>query len=195
MKLYINRISVLALLALSLASSSAIAEDAPVAKSHADTLLFISPNDYSYSVHLLHPYYNFWFAQGPLLEPVALKALQKDTPEISLCKANETANTIIRIKPNLFYNPQMGVYHSKLVATAYSGDGQLLGTYVGEAQQLGLTGVDNATKTYIQRAYQRAMQDLLTKLSVAKLSEHPDAEHKLPCGMIGGQEEPKASFY
>ena len=195
MRLYRNHISVVALLALSVAWSSVIAADAPITKSNVDTLLFISPNDYSYSVRLLHPYYDYWFAQGPLLEPVALKALQKDTPEIGLCKANETANTIIRIKPHLFYNPQMQVYHSKLVATAYSGDGQLLGTYVGEAQQLGLAGLDNAAQTYIQRSYQRAMQDLLTKLSVAKLAEHPVAEHKLPCAMIGGQEEPKISFY
>ncbi len=161
----------------------------------ANTLIYISPNDYNHSVRLLHPYYDYWFAQGPLLEPVALKALQKDSPEIGLCKANETANTVIRIKPHLFYNPQMRVYHSKLVATAYSGSGQLLGQYVGEAQQPGLTGVDNATQFYIQRAYQLAMQDLLTKLSVTQLAQHASTSPTLPCGMIGAQEEPKLSFY
>lgn len=162
---------------------------------NAGTLMYISPNDYNHSVRLLHPYYDYWFAQGPLLEPVALKALQKDTPDVGICKANETADTIIRIKPHLFYNPQMRVFHSKIVATAYSGGGQLLGTYVGEAQQLGLTSVDNATQAYIQRAYKAAMQNLMTKLSVAKLAEHHHSEQKLPCGMIGAQEEPKISFY
>lgn len=195
MRLYRNQFSGMCLLVLSLACATVSVAGAPTTKSNAETLLYISPNDYNHSVRLLHPYYDYWFAQGPLLEQVALKALQKDTPDIGVCKANETANTVIRIKPSLFYNPQMRVYHSKLVATAYSGDGQLLGTYVGEAQQLGLTGVDNATQTYIQRTYQRAMQDLLTKLSVVDLAEHPLADHKLPCGMIGGQEEPKISFY
>lgn len=193
MQFYKNRLSIVSLVLLSL-STIAVSAAEPTAN-NADTLLYISPSDYNHSVRLLHPYYDYWFAQGPLLEPVALKALQKESSGIGLCKANETANTIIKIKPNLFYNPQMRVYHAKLVATTYSGNGQLLGTFIGEAQQLGLTGVDNATKTYIQRAYQRAMQDLLTKMSVAKLAEHPAAEQKLPCGMIGGQEEPKASFY
>ena len=195
MSLYRNLISVMCFLALSLASATANADDAPNAKLHADTLLYISPNDYNHSIRLLHPYYDYWFSQGPLLEPVALKALQKDTPDIGLCKANETANTIIRLKPSLFYNPQMRVFHSKLVASVYAGGGQLLGTYVGEAQQLGSTGVDNATQTYIQRAYQRAMQDLLSKFSLAKLAEHPAVDQKLPCAMIGGQEEPRVNFY
>lgn len=162
---------------------------------NSETLMYISPHDYNHSVRLLHPYYDYWFTQGPLLEPVALKALQKEIPDIGICKANETANTIIRIKPHLFYNPQMRVFHSKLVATAYSGGGQLLGTYVGEAQQMGLTSVDNATQAYIQRAYQVAMQNLMVKLSAAKLTENNHSEQKLPCGMIGGQEEPKISYY
>ena len=91
-----------------------------------NTLLYISPNDYNYSVHLLHPYYDYWFEQGPLIEPIALQALKAKDSDLSICKANETANTIIRIKPNLFYNPQLRVYHSKLVATVYSGSGHLL---------------------------------------------------------------------
>ena len=54
----------------------AITTNSQATESKAKTLLYISPNDYNYSVHLLHPYYDYWFEQGPLIEPVALAALK-----------------------------------------------------------------------------------------------------------------------
>jgi hypothetical protein len=159
-------------------------------------LLYISPNDYNYSVHLLAPYYNdYWFAQGPLLEPIALKALQEKQGEVALCQANETADTIIRIKPSVFYNPQMHVYHSKLVATVFSGRGDVLGSYVGEAQQLGFTSFDNGTKYHLNKVYGLAMLNLMTKLTINSSTEGARSESKLPCGLIGAQNDPKISFY
>jgi hypothetical protein len=165
------------------------------AESTTKTLLYISPNDYNYSVHLLAPYYDYWFAQGPLVEPVVLKALQEKYGEIVLCQANETAETIIRIKPSVFYNPQMHVYHSKLIATVFSGKGDVLGTYVGEAQQLGFTSFDNGTKYHLNKVYGLAMQDLMTKLSINPSSDSVKSEAKLPCGLIGALNDTKISFY
>ncbi|MDO9205949.1 hypothetical protein [Methylotenera sp.] len=168
---------------------------ASAAESKAGTLLYISPNDYQYSVRLLHPYYDYWFEQGPIVEPIALKALNIKYGEVSICTANETADTIIRIKPNLFYNPQMRVYHSKIVATVYSGGGSVMGTYVGQAQQQGFISVDNGTNYHINKVYTLAMQDLTAKLEVKPLPENVKAENKLPCGLIGAQEQPKINFY
>jgi hypothetical protein len=165
------------------------------AESNAKTLLYISPNDYNYSVHLLAPYYEYWFAQGPLVEPIALKSLQEKHGEMALCQANETADTIVRIKPSVFYNPQMHVYHSKLVATVFSGKGDVLGTYVGEAQQLGYTSFDNGTKYHLNKVYGLAMQDLMTKLAINPSQDSVKSEAKLPCGMIGAQNDTKVSFY
>lgn len=165
------------------------------AESNAKTLLYISPNDYNYSVHLLAPYYDYWFAQGPLVEPVVLKALQEKHSDIALCQANETADAIVRIKPSVFYNPQMHVYHSKLVATVFSGKGDVLGTYMGEAQQLGYTSFDNGTKYHLNKVYGLAMQDLMTKLSINPSPDGVKSEAKLPCGLIGAQNDTKISFY
>lgn len=165
------------------------------AESKAKTLLYISPNDYKYSVHLSHPYYDYWFEQGPLVAPIALDALKAKLGDVGLCTANETADTIIRIKPYIFYNPQMRVYHSKLVATIYSGAGYVLGSYVAEAQQQGFNSVDIATQFHLKKAYALAMQQLMTKLPVQHMPEGAKAENKLPCGMIGAQEEAKVNFY
>lgn len=165
------------------------------AEVNSKTLLYISPNDYNYSVHLLAPYYDYWFTQGPLVEPIALKALQEKHGDIALCENNETAETIIRIKPSVFYNPQMHVYHSKLIATVFSGKGDVLGTYVGEAQQLGYTSFDNGTKYHINKVYGLAMQNLMTKLSINPSVDVVKSEGKLPCGLIGAQNDTKISFY
>lgn len=165
------------------------------AESNTKTLLYISPNDYNYSVHLLAPYYEYWFEQGPLVEAIALKALQEKQAETALCQANETADRIIRIKPSVFYNPQMQVYHSKLVATVFSGTGDVLGTYVGEAQQQGYTSFDNGTKYHLNKVYGLAMQDLMAKLTVNPSTDSVESKAKLPCGLIGAQNDNKINFY
>lgn len=174
---------------------ASIASNAYAIESKAKILLYISPNDYNYSVHLLSPYYDYWFEQGPIVEPIAFQALKAKDSALTVCKANETADTIIRIKPNIFYNPQMRVYHSKLEASVYSGGGNLLGTYVGEAQQLGFVSFDNGTSYHINKVYGLAMKDLMTKLVINQVPESANIETKLPCSLIGAQAAPKINFY
>ncbi|OIQ85042.1 hypothetical protein GALL_331140 [mine drainage metagenome] len=136
------------------------------AETSTDALLYISPNYYKHSVHLLHPYYTYWFEQGPLVEPIALQALQAKGLALKICTGNETADTIISIKPSVFYNSQMRMYHGKMEATLYSGSGKMLGRYVGEAQQLGYTSVDHAITYLLNKVYTAAMQNLMTKLKI-----------------------------
>lgn len=164
-------------------------------ESKSSTLLYISPNDYNYSVHLLSPYYDYWFAQGPLVEPIAYQALKSKDSGLALCKANETADRIIRITPHVFYNPQMQVYHSKLEATVYSGGGNVLGNYVGEAQQQGFTSFDNGTRYSLNKAYKLAMKDLMTKIDINPATAPSDTGNKLPCGLIGNENKPQINFY
>ncbi len=180
---------------LSVALLTSAATNSYAVEVKTNTLLYISPNDYNYSVHLLHPYYDYWFEQGPLVEPIILKALKAKSGELGLCKANETADTIIRVKPSLFYNPQLRVYHSKLVATVYSGGGNVLGTYEGEAQQLGANSVDTGITNSLNKVYALAMQNLMSKLEMNTARDSTKVENKLPCGLIGAQAEPKINFY
>lgn len=190
MKQLLKISNLICMLGLCIAATSAQAVEAK-----SSTLLYISPNDYNYSVHLLSPYYDYWFAQGPLVEPIAYQALRAKDGDLALCKANETADRIIRITPHVFYNPQMHVYHSKLEATVYSGGGNVLGNYVGEAQQLGYTSFDNGTRYNINKAYKLAMQDLMTKIDINPASTPAETSNKLPCGLIAAENKPKINFY
>jgi hypothetical protein len=191
MKLRLNMMAQLAVAAMISASTSVLATERKTS-----TLLYISPLDYQYSVHLLSPFDEYWFEQGPVVEPIAFEALKEKDSALTVCKANETADTIVRIKPSIFYNPQMRVYYSKLEATVYSGAGNLLGTYVGEAQQHGYVDFDNGTRYHINKVYGLAMKDLMTKLVIQPESKQASSsEAKLPCGLIGAQVQPKINFY
>lgn len=160
----------------------------------SDTLIYISPSHYAHSVRLLHPFYNYWFEQGPLVEPIALKALQGNNADIRLCQSGQKAATIVSIEPRIFYNPQMRVYHSELIATVYSGGGTKIGTYVGQAQQQGNTSVDNGLQGHIKQAYSRAMDDLMGKITLAQHGA-TGTEVKLPCNVVGAQYQPGINYF
>jgi len=160
-----------------------------------NTLLYISPTYYQHSVRLLHPFYDYWFTQGPLVEPIALQALQAQDPNLQLCQAGKTAHRVIRITPNIFYNPQMRVYYSQIDANVYSGGGSLLGTYVGKASQQGNMSVDNGLQNHLKSAYALAMQDLMKKINMNPNAIETDSEVKLSCSIIGAQVEPKINVY
>lgn len=180
-------------------ASASLSFNASALEIKSSILLYISPMEYSHSVHLLSPYYDYWFEQGPIVEPIALQALKASDASLAMCTANEKADTVIRIKPRIFYNPQMQVYHSKLEATVFSGSGEVIGSYSGEAQQQGYVSFDNATEFHIKKAYGLAMQDLMRNIKLQPVNKAADqtavAASKLPCGMIGNQAEPVFNFY
>lgn len=190
------RLSVLSIsvLSISVLSAGVNAADS-VAAPASSVLLLISPHDYKYSAHIGVPYYSYWFEQGPIVEPIAFKALQAEDSALKMCTGNETANSIIRIKPYILFNLQLGVYHSKLEATLYSGDGSERGRYVGEAQQIGAINSWPSVKYNLNKVYTRAMQDLMTKLDVKSLAGTARTETTLPCRLIAGQAEARFSFY
>lgn len=194
MQLSFKKIASLSLLVMTtLSVGVAVAE--PVVKAKDNILLLISPYDYKYSAHIGIPYYSYWFEQGPIVEPIAFKALQAQESGLAMCTGNETANTVIRIKPYLFFNLQLSVYHSKLEATVYSGSGSELGHYVGEAQQMGMITGDASVKYNLNKVYTLAMQDLMTKLEIKPLASVVKTESMLPCRLIAGQAEARFGFY
>lgn len=183
---------------LSVAAITTIATNSYAAEPKASTLLYISPNEYNHSMLLLTPYSDgYWFKQGPLVEPIVFEALKAKDSNLAMCNGNETADTIIRVKPYMFYNPWPAIYYSKLVATVYSAGGEVLDVYTGEAQQSGPgpAVLEITAESNISKVYGLAMQDLMTKLKIKPMSERKKIETVLPCGIIGSQLEPRFNFY
>jgi hypothetical protein len=134
-----------------------------------------------------------------------MAALQANDKNIAMCKANETADEVIRIKPSVFYNPLLRVFYTSVSATVFSGNGEQLAVYKGEGQQNGFMAVNHATTMHLTKAYKTAMDDLVKNMTTGKTADKKSAKtnaqvvatdaNTLPCGLIGQQAEPRFSFY
>lgn len=183
---------------MTLLLSSATGVTAYADESKPRTLLYINPLEYTHSVQLLTPYHDgYWFEQGPLVEPVAFAALQTQVPDLAMCNSSETAETIIKIKPRMFYNPWPGTFFATLVATVYGAGGEELGVFKGEGKYSapGPSILKINARTSLSRAYALAMQDLMTNFKIKPVAERNKVETVLPCGIIGSQLESRYTIH
>src|ERR1700712_3795462 len=91
-------------------------------------LVYISPQEYIHSIKLWHYYYNYWYEQGPAIEPVALEALNAKYGDVRMCEGNDVGKSLVWIKPHMYYNPQLEVFYGEVTADIFSGNGKVLGT-------------------------------------------------------------------
>lgn len=154
----------------------------------ASMVVYINPLEYKHPVKLWHFYYDYWYTQGPVVETVAMQVLNDEFGKSTMCDGNNIGNTLIRIIPNMFYNPHMTMFYGKITADVFSGSGKPIGTYVGESQKPGF--LDVATASQIDAAYKTAMQDVITQMRAdpafmeAVEKGVPASETSTPCSMM-----------
>ena len=151
--------AVLAACALLSAVGAAQAKEAAA----TDMLVYISPDEYKHSNRLSH--YNlreYWYEQGPMVEPYVSQVLGTELGSVGLCQAGETANTLVWLKPNMTYNPTLQRFNGTVTAEVYAGNGQSLGTYVGKSRRDSFLDIVPAYQLDI--AYRAAMEDLAAKM-------------------------------
>ena len=169
---------------LSVAVATVQAKEADPAK----MLVYISPQEYTHSVQLLHFYYGYWFSQGGAVESAAKQILGAEFGDVGMCEGNNAGNTLVWIKPSMFYNPQMTTYYGKITANVFSGSGKPLGTYVGESKRQGF--IDVYPERQVEAAYKLAMQNVADKMKAdqalqAAINEGlPANETRTPCAMV-----------
>lgn len=155
----------------------------------AEMLVYISPDEYNYSNRLSH--YNFrdyWYEQGPVVEPYVSKILDAELGNVSLCEAGKTANTLVWLKPNMTYNSTLRTFNGKITAQVYSGSGKQLATYVGESRRDSYLDIVPAYQ--VNEAYKAAMLNLVAKmkadesLQTAMESELAAGESSTSCAML-----------
>ncbi len=157
----------LLLLGLLSINSNAIADnnDGTNAASNANSaslLVYINPIFYDHPIRLLHPYLDYWHLRGPMFEKIALKTLNNNQISAQSCQPNLDANLTISLEPYMFYNPQMRIFHSEVIAKVYAGKLEPIATYKATAEELG--ELNNVADYYLKRAYAKAMQSIVTQM-------------------------------
>lgn len=154
-----------------------------------ETVVYIDPVFYQHHERLLHPYYNYWFSQGPTVESVAVDALRAQTGNVKLCEAGQVAKQVITLSPTIFYNPQIRRYYSTIKAHVYAGDGTLLGEFQGNGEQTGNMSVDVGLQGHMKAAYAAAMADLMQTIKLPQ-DKQANSDVQLPCQIVGAQTKP-----
>lgn len=157
----------LLLLGLLSINSNAIADNnagtnAASKANSASLLVYINPIFYDHPIRLLHPYLDYWHLRGPMFEKIALKALNNNQTSAQICQPNLDANLTISLEPYMFYNPQMRIFHSEVIAKVYAGKLEPIATYKATAKELG--ELNNVADYYLKRAYAKAMQSIVTQM-------------------------------
>jgi hypothetical protein len=159
------------------------AEDAGPAK----MLVYISPQEYNNSIKLWHYYYNYWYKQGPAIEPVALQALNTEYGDVKLCQGNDLGKSLIWIRPRMYYNPQLEVFYGEVSALIFSGNGKVLGTYKGDSRKHGF--LDVYPERQVEAAYKLATEDLILKIKKdpalqAKINASISSNESSSCALV-----------
>ena len=153
-----------------------------------DMLLYIQPVEFTNPIKLWHPYSDYWFYQGPVVESVAIDKFRQGYGKVSACEADRTGRALVWLQPKMFYNPQVQVFYGKVTAEVYTGIGKHVASYVGESAVQGLIGA--SAETYITHAYALAVDEVVSKMkadSAVQTLMHADAAgsaETTPCSMV-----------
>ncbi|MDX1914670.1 MAG: hypothetical protein SFU55_03730 [Methylophilus sp.] len=145
----------------------AIADD-KISTSESAIAVLIAKTNYEHPVRLLHPYLDYWHMKGPLAEKAAMQTLQQHFQNVNWCNHANNAKVVLLLEPHIFYNPQLHVFHSEIIAKVYTPDNksnhtaQAIVTIKKQAQQLG--ELDATPEFYLEKAYIKAMEEVVEAL-------------------------------
>lgn len=122
----------------------------------------IAKRHYFHPARLLHPYLDVWHMKGPLAEKAAMKALQMHFTNVNACTNNSEASVVLLLEPNIFYNPQLQVFHTEFIASAYTNNGEPIAQTRKQTQQLGM--LSSTPEFFIEKSYTSAINQTIAAL-------------------------------
>lgn len=188
----LNVIKLIALLAMGGSMSAYAAETAQ----HNDSpklLMYIQPVDYTNPIKLWHPYHDYWFYQGPVVEKLALSTFNNAYGDVGMCESKQSGKALVWLQPKLFYNPQVQLFFGEVTADVYKGVGEHIGEYVGKSQVRGFLSMQ--AEASIEQAYAAALADVAAKMQAdsalqAYINSHLEGKTQTnsadntPCAMV-----------
>lgn len=162
---------------------------AAAAEKEADVVVYIDSVEYTNPIRLWHPYFDYWYYQGPIFEEIALEKLKQEYQQVTMCEAEQSGKVLVWLKPKMFFNPQVQMFYGKVTAVAYTGIGQYLASYEAESGVWGF--INQQAETRIKQSYALAMDGLIQKINADpnfknKLTAATEAAKtaSTPCSMI-----------
>jgi len=153
-----------------------------------NVLLYIQPYEYTNEIKLMHYAQEYWYAQGPIVEPIAKEKLTELYGNVAMCEGNQTGKMLIWVQPRMFYNSQSQVFYGKITVIVYTGVGKFVGTYTEDSKQYGYLGIK--PEHWLKKAYTKAMDGVVAKMKadsqLQSAMSNPASTSTLdtPCSMV-----------
>ena len=128
--------------------------------------IHIAKRHYEHPVRLLHPYLDIWHMKGPATEKIALKAFTQRFASSNMCSNSTHADVVVLLEPQMFYNAQLRVFHTEIIAKTFTNSTEPITTIKKQAQQNGELGIK--PEFYMEKAYTKAMNQVVKKLETDK---------------------------
>lgn len=158
------------------------------ANTNANVMMYIEPVEYSNPVRVSSRYREYWYHQGPVVEPMALEKISQAYGKTSICDATQSGKMLVWVKPKMFYNPKMQNFYGNATIHVYTGLGKHVGTYEGESSVRGF--IDVKPQRWIDKSYALAIDDAIIKMQsdaelrrVVDNAANANAE-STPCSMV-----------
>lgn len=154
----------------------------------SDMLVYMQPVEFTHPIKLWHPYTDYWFYQGPIVEDIAVDKLSHAYGRVSVCDAGKFGRVLVWLQPKMFYNPQVQQFYGKVTAEVYTGMGKHVGTYVGESHVQGTLGL--LAEGRIKQSYALAIDNVISIMKAdSALQTHAGSDavnqaETTPCSMV-----------
>lgn len=136
------------------------------------------------------PYYSVWVDRIDAAKSAAHKHLAAYFNTIDECKGVDVGDVIVKVKPQLSYNPGLGIFFAQVRMEFSLGDGRHIGTLKATGQEFSY--IDSKyVQEVVRKAYDVAMQNIAQQYaSDTQLQESIRAGmatdfKRTPCGMVG----------
>lgn len=158
---------------------------------------------YQHPVRFLHPYINYWHNRAEAAETTGISSFQSKNYATSSCEAEAKGQALVVIEPNIFYNPQTGIYYSEITAKVYnqpaadSALGKPLMTVKGHGQSRGWLSfnVEHSTHQSYQQAFDQVIEQLQKNpVFQQSVEQGPLQTYQALCNSIDTLSQPKAFF-
>lgn len=188
---------ILGSLLLTFTGSSALAEV------HSSLVIQIPESFYKHPVRLLNPYQVYWHNRAEAAEAVGLSSFQSQHFTTSSCESDARGQALVVIEPNMFYNPQTGVFYSEITAKVYtqpgadSALGKPLMTVKGLGQSRGWLTYN--VEKFAHQSYQQAFDQVIQQLQKnptfqQSVEQAPVQTYQALCTSIDTLSQPKLYF-